>query len=457
MALEEFLVEAGQAVFLAAFLAAIDLLQAVTAHTHIVEGVSHLLEAIHAAVDIGRNGLDLTLFIQLADDGVEAHGLQEIEAVLFALVGGAAAIAAVAAHAGTQAGVQIGQLCHLAGVYLHIEEDGVFVGAIALAGGGGHQDVIAYEIGGLDPVLAAQIHFTALAGLQIIHKHTADLIVHPLIVAAIVQSQAQLLIVFQAGDLHIGAGDGLLLILAYVAEIDPAALFIHNALAVEPEGKLIEDLVILFFLDLLEHFFLLGAFQTFGGHGIVVILADAQEFAVAQHDQIGSGERQSKIFLGLAALDGDLVEHSVMEAFVGHGLVFSGAVAGEEDMLFIQPVQALFCAAACQLAHFSIFQQVDMGYILVGLHLGLRNHKGQLLAAGGSLQLGQHFHLTEIVDLNPFHGSSSSFTKIGVILLLLSVHYYTFLFCQRQGGILLPCHKLPETYSAKRDGLFCPY
>ena len=297
--------------------------------------------------------------------------------------------------------------------------------------------MIAYEIGGLDPVLAAQIHFTALAGLQIIHKHPADLIVHPLIVAAIVQSQAQLLAVFQAGDLHIGAGDGLLLIFADVAEIDTAPLFVDDALAVEPEGKLIEDLVVLFFPDLLHHLFLLGPIQTFGGHGIVVILADAQEFAVAQHDQVTGGERQGKIFLGFAALGGDLVEHGVMEAFVGHGLIFSGAVAGEEDMLFIQPVQALFCAAACQLAHFSIFQQVDMGHIFVGLHLGLSDHKGQLLAAGGSLQLGQHFHLTEIVDLNPFHGSSSSFTKIGVILPLLSVHYYTFLFPQRQGGILL--------------------
>ena len=57
---------------------------------------------------------------------------------------------------------------------------------------------------------------------------------------------------------------------------------------------------------------------------------------------------------------------------------------------------------------------------------------------------------------SPWGLSLIHISKIGVILPLLSVHYYTFLFCQRQGGILLLRHKLPETYHAKRDDLFCP-
>ena len=329
-----------------------------------------------------------------------------IQRIAGALGARAAAVTAVAAHAGPQAGVQVGQQGHRAALHVHVVEHRVLAGAVFFAGAGRHHDVVAHEFGGVHMVFAAQLHLPAFAGLHVVYEQAGLLGVHPLVVAAVVQGQAQLLAVFQPLHLHVFRCDGLVFAGLGVAQIHAAALFVHHALAVEPEGQLVEDLIVLLFLDLLQGFFPLLALQPFGRDGVVIVHADAQEQVVPQGDQVAGGEGQGKILLRLAAAGVDFIEYGIVQALFGLGLVFARAVAREQHRAVIQPREGSFGAAARELAHLPVFQQVDIGYVFVGLHLGLAHHKGHLFATGGTAQLREEFDAGKILNGNLLHKNS---------------------------------------------------
>ena len=384
----------------------VQLLEAVVIEGH-QKGLLRILtegDAVDAALFAHHHGA-AAVAVQAVQQSAILPGGDVIESAAFGLPALAAAVAAVAAHAAVHTVFLFPQHRQTAIGQGNPVHPAVFVETVALASGGQEPQLAAHGLELVQGQVGIVSHQGSLPGFGVQAVEPGAKQGHLAVVGAagIIDHAVQAGKVVQAEQ---RLRDPPYVSLVRHGEQGGAAL-VNHAGAVEPEGNLVQNLVVLLLIPLLGH---LGPLLLV--HFVVIRVIDV-------HGAGGHPDRPDPLHpLGRKG-PGEGVERFTApeiqpveagELLLGFPalLFLFGADGREEQAVLVLPEIAALAAQIRQLPQGTV-PEPEPAFIAVVLLAAVGDHKGRLFAAGGVFHVGKEPVIQEILQFNGLHFCSSCF------------------------------------------------
>ena len=359
------------------------------------------IEAVHGA-GLGEHGGIGPIHVQAIEDRVPAPGGQVVEAVPCRHALPAAAQTHVAAHAVVQAVFRRKEDLPLAGDRVDLIHVVVFVEAVALALAAEEEQMIPHGlqmgehqgIGGEKVPGRSRPEVSGFEG-EFLQQHLWP----PLL------GSVEDLVVKHRKAAHVlpGAGDRRDGQRVQGDEEQPSTLAVDDPRPVGPEGKLVENLIVLVVLLLLQDF---PTGLLVRGIEIGMILVKAphrQEPLFIQHLQLADGKGHREEGQSFAAVE---IQHVIgREGLLRFRplLLRGGANGGKDEPIVVQPEIAPLLAQIGELLHLAVLIEPQPGFVAVFRFVGRGDHEGRPGMSGIIPRVRKKTIVQDVLLLDGFH------------------------------------------------------